>query len=45
MVSVGEVRRVLLEFVLALERRRGHGIATATLTARPCGEFGRMGSS
>lgn len=34
MVSVAEVRRVLLEFVLVLERRRGHEIATAALDGK-----------
>ncbi|CZB23369.1 hypothetical protein FLM9_1604 [Candidatus Synechococcus spongiarum] len=34
MVSVGEVRRVLLEFVLALEQRRGHEITTAALDGK-----------
>ena len=34
MVSVGEVRWALLEFVLALERRRGHEITTAALDGK-----------
>lgn len=34
MVSVTEVRRVLLEFVLALKRRRGHEITTAALDGK-----------
>ena len=34
MVSVGEVRGALLEFVLALERRRGHEGTTAALDGK-----------
>ena len=34
MVSVDEVRRALLEFVLALEQRRGHEITTAALDGK-----------
>ena len=34
MVSVGEVRRALLEYVLALEQRRGHEITTAALDGK-----------
>ena len=34
MVSVEEVRRALLEFVLALEQRRGHEITTAALDGK-----------